>query len=423
MTQARGKSTAPSFSTAREGGIWKIEPAPRAACIEYAIRDVVVPATELERQGHEILKLNIGDPLAYAGLPTPDHMIEAYASALREQRNGYSPSYGLPELRAAIALDEQGKANGGWNCREDDVYVTSGVTEGLQLLFASFLQEGDTVLAPGPHYPPYLAYPQLFGGRTVEYRLDPDRGWRLDLDDVRAKMNDRVKLLVVINPNNPTGGVASRETLLELLEIVRQWPQCTLIADEIYDGLNFSGSHISLASLSPDVPVITCNGVSKVYYAPGWRIGYLALHDPEDRLELVRDALERLFRSRLCASTPAQFGYLAGLQGPKEWMGEYRQRLLQQRDYCLERIAALDGMEVEQPEGAFYMFPRLTHPRWARADKDFVLGLLHEEHVLLVHGSGFSREFGTGFVRIVFLPRMEILEPAFDGIERFLMRC
>jgi aspartate/methionine/tyrosine aminotransferase len=350
-------------------------------------------------------------------------MIEAYCQALKEQRNGYSPSYGLPELRQAIAQDEGSKANGGWSCRADDVYVTTGVTEALQLLFAAFLQPGDKVLAPGPHYPPYMAYPPLFDASTVEYRLDPDHGWRIDLEDVRSKMDDRVRLLVVINPNNPTGGIADRQTLEGLLAIAREWPLVTILADEIYDGLNYSGSHVSLASLSTDVPVIALNGVSKVYYAPGWRIGYMALHDPEGRLALVRDGLERLLRCRLCASTPAQLGYLAGLQGPKDWMAAYRDKLLRQRDYCVERIAALDGLEVATPGGAFYMFPRLTHPRWARDDKAFVLELLQQEKVLLVHGSGFSPEFGSGFVRLVFLPGVDVLEQAFDGIERFLLRA
>ena len=395
---------------------------PRAARIEYAIRDVVVPATELERQGHEILKLNIGDPLAYPGLPTPDHLVEAYIRALRDQHNGYSPSYGLPKLRRAIAADEQGKAGGGWGCTEDDVYVCTGVTEALQILFAAFLEDGDKVLAPGPHYPPYMAYPPLFGGSTIEYRLDPDDGWRLDLEDIRGKMDERVKLLVVINPNNPTGGIADRGMLEALLELAREWPGCTILADEIYDGLNFSDSHVSLASLSSDVPVIALNGVSKVYYAPGWRIGYMAFHDPLNRLVRVRDGVERLLRSRLCASTPAQEGYLAGLQGPRDWMAEYRRKLLVQRDYCLERIAALEGMEVQVPGGAFYMFPRLTHPRWATDDKGFVLDLLHREKVLLVHGSGFSPEFGAGFVRLVFLPGVDVLEESFDRIERFLSR-
>lgn len=396
--------------------------AERAARVEYAIRDVVVPATELERQGHEVLKLNIGDPLAYPGLPTPEHMIEAFAEALRRQNNGYSPSYGLPDLRHAIAEDEKSKVNGGWSCTEDDVYVTTGVTEALQIIFAAALQPGDKVLAPGPHYPPYMAYPPMFGASTVEYRLDPDHGWRIDLEDLRSKMDDKVRLLVVINPNNPTGGIADRETLQGLLEIARQWPLCTVVADEIYDGLNFGGTHLSTASLSPDVPVIALNGVSKVYYAPGWRIGYMALHDPEGRLALVRDGIERLLRSRLCASTPAQKGYLAGLQGPKGWMEDYRARLLQHRDYAVERIRALEGLEVEVPGGSFYMFPRITHPRWAKDDKAFVLQLLQEEKVLLVHGSGFSPKLGAGFVRIVFLPEVNVLEKAFDRIERFLGR-
>lgn len=392
----------------------------RAARIEYAIRDVVVPATELERQGHEILKLNIGDPLAYPGLPTPAHLVQAYADALHHQRNGYSPSYGLPELRRAIAEDERSKPGGGWSCTEGDVYVTAGVTEALQILFAACLEEGDKVLAPGPHYPPYMAYPPLFGGSTVEYRMDPDNGWRIDLEDLRAKMDERVKLLVVINPNNPTGGTADRATLEGLLELAAQWPQCTVLSDEIYDALHFDGTHVSTASLSREVPVIALNGVSKVYYAPGWRIGYMAIHDPRGRLSLVRDGIERLLRSRLCASTPAQLGYLAGLQGPKDWMDGYRRKVLRQRDYCLERIAAIPGMEVQAPGGSFYMFPRLTHPRWAKDDKAFVLDLLHQEKVLLVHGSGFSPEFGAGFVRLVFLPAVEVLEEVFDRIDRFL---
>ncbi|MEC8705886.1 MAG: aminotransferase class I/II-fold pyridoxal phosphate-dependent enzyme, partial [Candidatus Neomarinimicrobiota bacterium] len=167
----------------------------RAAQIEYAIRDVVVPAAKLEAKGHNILKLNIGDPLAYPGLPTPDHMVEAYQRALIDQHNGYSEAYGLVDLREAIAYDERSKANGGWNCRLEDVYICHGVTEALQLIFAAYLNKGDEVLAPGPHYPPYMAYPQLFGGKTVEYRLNSNNGWSIDFDDIESKMNDRVKLL------------------------------------------------------------------------------------------------------------------------------------------------------------------------------------------------------------------------------------
>ena len=397
----------------------QIPVAPRASNIEYAIRDVVVPATKLEEQGHTILKLNIGDPIAYPGLPTPQHMVDAYAAALHDGHNGYSPSYGLPSLRAAIAKDEQRK---GWPAQPEDVYVCHGVTEALQILFASVLCEGDKVLAPGPHYPPYMAYPQMYGATTVEYMLKPNDGWRLDLDDIREKMDDSVRLLVLINPNNPCGSVANAEEIAGVLDIARNYPNCIVVADEIYDGLDFTGEHVSVAKCSTDVPVVCLNGVSKVYYAPGWRIGYMAIHDPSKRMLLVRDGIERMLRSRLCASTPAQLGYLAGLESDRSWMKGYAAKVVEQRDVCVERIRSIDGLEVQSSGGAFYMFVKLTNEKWALDDKQFVLDLLHEEHVLVVHGSGFSPELGRGHFRIVYLPEVGVLNEAFDRIERFLIR-
>ena len=397
----------------------QIPVAPRASNIEYAIRDVVVPATQLEQEGHTILKLNIGDPIAYPGLPTPQHMVDAYAEALQQGHNGYSPSYGLPVLREAIAKDERKK---GWNAQAEDVYVCHGVTEALQILFASVLCEGDKVLAPGPHYPPYMAYPQMYGATTVEYMLKPDDGWRLDLDDIKAKMDDSVRLLVLINPNNPCGSVANAEEIDAVLSIAKAYPNCIVVADEIYDGLDFTGQHVSVAKCSTEVPVVCLNGVSKVYYAPGWRIGYMAIHDPTQRMHLVRDGIERMLRSRLCASTPAQLGYLAGLESDRSWMDAYSQKVVAQRDVCVDRINGIDGLEVQSSGGAFYMFVKLTDPKWAEDDKQFVLDLLHEEHVLVVHGSGFSPELGRGHFRIVYLPEISVLNEAFDRIERFLIR-
>ena len=397
----------------------QIPVAKRAASIEYAIRDVVVPATALEAQGHEIIKLNIGDPIAYPGLPTPKHMVDAYVNALQTGNNGYSPSYGLPDLRAAIAQDERRK---GWPAKQDDIYVCHGVTEALQVIFAATLEEGDIVLAPGPHYPPYLAYPQMFGATTLEYKLKPDDDWKLDFDDIESKMSDDVKLLVLINPNNPCGAVAGKDEIFRILSIARKWPNCIVIADEIYDGLDFTGEHRSVASLSPDVPVFVLNGVSKVYYAPGWSIGYLGIHDPKGRLVSIRDGIERLLRSRLCASTPAQMGYLAGLDGDRSWMRSYSDKIKRQRDLCVKRINSIEGLEVQSSGGAFYMFIKLTDEQWQQNDKDFVLKLLHEEHVLVVHGSGFSPDLGGGHFRLVYLPDVDILNEAFNRIERFLLR-
>lgn len=389
----------------------------RASSIEYAIRDVVVPAIELEKQGHEIIRLNIGDPLAYKGLQTPEHMISAYKKALDSQENGYGPSYGIPSLRRAIATTESRK---GWACIEEDVYVTHGVTEALQIIFAAFLEPGDTVLAPGPHYPPYMAYPQMYGAKTIEYKLDSDDCWRIDFDDIRSKMDESVKLLVLINPNNPTGNVSLSSEIDSLIEIASGFPNCTIISDEIYDGLDFSGNFVSLASRSNNVPVITLNGVSKVYFAPGWRIGYMAWHDPKGVLTKVRDGVERLLRSRLCASTPAQHGFLAGLIGDQGWLSGHRELIRKRLDYSLSRIDSIDGIECQPPGGAFYLFVRITDPSLSLDDKKFVLDLLHKKHVLLVHGSGFSPEMGKGHFRMVCLPEVELLSEAFDRIEAFL---
>ena len=391
----------------------------RAARIEYAIRDVVIPATKLEQQGHEILKLNIGDPIAYPGLPTPAHMVAAFQQSLADGESGYSHSYGVPSRYDAIAVDETRK---GRNGSADDVYVCHGVTEALQIIFAATLETGTKVLAPGPHYPPYMAYPQMFGAKTIEYRLASDDGWKVDFDDIEVKMDEDVRLLVLINPNNPCGNVAGSDEIDRLLEIAGKWPNCMIIADEIYDRLDFTGTQVSVASRSSDTPVFTLNGVSKNYYAPGWRIGYIAIHDPSERLSLVRDGIERLLRSRLCASTPAQMGYLAGLQGEKDWMKGYFDKVEEQRDLCLARISQIEGLEVEAPGGAFYMFVRLTDERWRDDDKAFVLQLLEQEHVLVVHGSGFSQELGKGHIRIVYLPNIEVLNLAFDRIDNFLKR-
>ena len=195
-----------------------------------------------------------------------------------------------------------------------------------------------------------------------------------------------------------------------------------IVADEIYDGLDYTGKHVSIASRSDCVPVFALNGVSKVYYAPGWRIGYLAIHDPTKVMGDVRDGIERILRSRLCASTPAQLGYLAGLENDRTWMGEYASKVRKRRNLSLKRITEIEGLEVQEPGGAFYIFVRLLDEKWAKNDKEFVLNLLQEEKVLVVHGSGFSPERGEGHIRIVYLADEDTLNKAFDKIESFLIR-
>ena len=262
----------------------------------------------------------------------------------------------------------------------------------------------------------------MYGAETIEYSLDAYDGWALDFDDIEEKMNANVRLFVLINPNNPTGAVIGKKEIERLLTILEAWPDCILVADEIYDGLDFSNRQVSAASCSKLTPVVTMNGVSKVYYAPGWRIGYMAIHDPKSTMASIRDGIERILRSRLCASTPAQLGFLAGLNQDRSWMNDYSNTVKERRDVCLDRIASIEGLEVEAPEGAFYMFVRLTDEKWKNNDKEFVLQLLHEEHVLLVHGSGFSKDKGKGHVRLVFLPDVQTLHTAFDRIDSFLLR-
>ena len=274
--------------------------------VEYAIRDLVLPATKLENQGHKIIKLNIGDPLAYPNFPTPAHMLNAYVEALNKQKNGYSPSYGIEPLRSAIADFEKNQKNGGWDCKPSDVYITSGVSEALLILFASFLFPDDKILTPGPFYPPYVSYPPIFQSTAIQYRLKEDDNWKIDFDDLKNKLDNNVKLLSIINPNNTTGSILEKNEILQLIEIVEDYPNCTIVSDEIYNKFNFTNEHISVASLSKKTPVITLNGISKGYFAPGWRIGYIAIHDPENKLEYVRDGIEKLLRGRLSAPTPAQ---------------------------------------------------------------------------------------------------------------------
>ena len=236
-------------------------------------------------------------------------MVEAYASALKDGRNGYSPSYGITALREAIARDEQRK---GWPASADDVYVCHGVTEALQLIFAAVLEEGSKVLAPDPITHP--TWPIL--RCTVQKPWNTNFTATMSGNLISAIFAQKWTTMFVCwcssTPTIRAARCAGRQ-VDALLAIARDYPNCIVVADEIYDGLDFTGQHVSVASRSSDVPVIALNGVSKVYYAPGWRIGYMALHDPTNRLPLVRDRVERLLRSRLCASTPAQLGYLAGL--------------------------------------------------------------------------------------------------------------
>ncbi|HII60329.1 pyridoxal phosphate-dependent aminotransferase [Pyrococcus horikoshii] len=386
----------------------------RALSIEYAIRDVVLPARELEKKGIKVIRLNIGDPVKFDFQP-PEHMKEAYCRAIQEGHNYYGDSEGLIELREAIVKRE--KEKNGVDITPDDVRVTAAVTEALQLIFGALLDPGDEILIPGPSYPPYTGLVKFYGGKPVEYRTIEEEGWQPDIDDLRKKISERTKAIAVINPNNPTGALYDKKTIEEIINVAGEH-DLVVLSDEIYDLMTYEGKHISPGSLTKDVPVIVMNGLSKVYFATGWRLGYMYFVDPEGKLSEVREAIDKLARIRICPNTPGQFAAIAGLTGSMDYLKEYMKKLKERRDFIYKRLNEIPGISTTKPQGAFYIFPRIEEGPW-KSDKEFVLDVLHNAHVLFVHGSGFG-EYGKGHFRIVFLPPIEILEEAMDRFEKFM---
>lgn len=393
-----------------------IHPSDRAKGVEYAIRDVVLPARELERRGVKVICLNIGDPGKYDFQP-PKHMREAYCRAIEEGHNYYGPSEGLPELREAVVKRE--KRKNGVNITSDDVRVTTAVTEALQLLFGALLDPGDNILVPSPSYPPYVGLVKFYGAVPNEYLTVEENGWQPDIDDMRKRINERTKAIAVINPNNPTGALYEKETIKVILDLAGEY-DIPVISDEIYDLMTYEGKHVSPGSLTKDVPVMVMNGLSKVYFATGWRLGYFYYVDPEGKLDEVREAVDKLMRIRICPNTPAQFAALAGLTGPMDYLKEYMTKLRERRDYIYKRLQEIPGVSTQKPQGAFYIFPKIEERKW-RNDKEFVLDVLKEAHVLFVHGSGFGHA-GEWHFRIVFLPPVEVLEEAMNRFEAFMRK-
>lgn len=397
---------------------------PRSLGVEYAIRDVVIPARELEKQGHEILKLNIGDPIAY-GFQPPQHMIDAMAEAAKAGFNGYSPSEGDPDLVDAIIAREKRRNNVSY--APEDVLVGTGVSEVLQLLMGSAVLPGDEVLIPGPTYPPYESLVKYFGGTPVAYKTVEEEDWQPDIDDLRKKITPKTKAVSLINPNNPTGALYSEKIVKELAGLVGEYQnQMFLISDEIYDEMTFDGKQVASASVGGDVPMVTLNGMSKVYLAPGWRLGHALWNDPTGSLAEIREGCLKVARNRICASSVAQKAAAAALNGSQDHIAKMNNALRPRRDLAVKRLNEIEGISSAKPDGAFYAFPKLDFMTEGRGpwktDKEFVLDFLNEEKVLTVHGSGFDKTYGKDHFRIVILPEMDILGTAFDRLESFLER-
>jgi len=394
-----------------------IRPSRRAEEIEYAIRDVIAKAEEVRRNGKKIIHLNIGDPVKY-GFDTPCHIKEAMKKAIDAGANYYSASEGLKELRDAVAQKENLVNHAQIEGR--DVVITQGISEAIFFLMAAMVTHGDDVLLPGPCYSPYLSYAKFFDGTAVTYRTVEERGWAPDLEDLERKITEKTRLLVVINPNNPTGSVYSRQELERIIEIAARH-NLPVATDEIYDRIVYDDTFTSVASIAGDVPILGLNGFSKAYLMTGWRLGYIYVQDPTGKLKHVWEGIEKMSRIRLCASTPTQKAGVQALTGPQTHIPEMVSKLKQRRDFTLKRISGIPKLSVTKPRGAFYVFPKidLSGTPWSN-DNQFITELLKETGVLVVNGSGFDPNYGSGHFRSVFLPDEPLLSEAFDAIENYM---
>ncbi len=385
----------------------------------YEIRGPALQqAKKLEEEGYKILKLNIGNPGAF-GFDAPEEILRDVILNL-PQSQGYSDSKGLFAARKAIMHETQRLNVKG--VAIDDIYLGNGVSELIVLAMQGLLNNGDEVLVPAPDYPLWTAAITLAGGNAVHYVCDEEAEWQPDIADIRKKITKNTKAIVVINPNNPTGAVYSRELLLEIVELARQH-NLIIYADEIYDKILYDGAvHVPLASLADDVLVISFNGLSKNYRLAGFRAGWMVLSGAKGKAKDYIEGLEILSNMRLCSNVPAQQAVqtaLGGYQSINELIIPGG-RLRDQRDIAWNMLTAMPGVSCVKPKGAIYLFPRLD-PKVHKivSDDRFVLDFLLEEKVLLVKGSGFNIKDMNHF-RIVFLPSKDVLEDAMTRLGRFL---
>ena len=385
----------------------------------YDIRGPILDeATRLEQEGNRITKLNIGNPAPF-GFEAPEEVLVDMIRNLPISQ-GYCDSQGLYSARKAVM--QYGQRKGIAGVEIDDITVGNGVSELIVMALQGLLNNGDEVLIPAPDYPLWTAATHLSGGRAVHYRCDEDNGWFPDVADIEAKITDRTRALVVINPNNPTGAVYSRESLQQLVEVARRH-DLVVMADEIYDKILYDeAEHTSIASLADDVLFVTMNGLSKTYRVAGFRSGWMTVSGAKNRASEYIEALRLLSSMRLCANVPAQHAIQSSLGGYQS-IAEFTTpggRLYEQRAVAYEMINNIDGLSCTKPQGALYLFPKIDADRFGiKDDEQFVLDFLRSEHVLLVQGTGFNMPEPDHF-RIVFLPTVRDLKNAIGRLEKFL---
>ncbi|MFQ5496251.1 MAG: aminotransferase class I/II-fold pyridoxal phosphate-dependent enzyme [Nitrosopumilus sp.] len=384
----------------------------KVAGVEYAIRDIVLAARKVQQKGMQVDYLNIGDPVQF-GFQPPDNVKQAMIDAINRGENYYSTSEGLLELREEIAKKENAK---GLSIGADEILVTNGVSEGLDMVISSIVEEGDEVLLPGPYYPPYASYVRLHGGIPVEFAVDLNNSTP-DIDDIKSKITSKTVAICLISPNNPTGVVFNEKSLKELVEIANQNNLYT-ICDEIYDQIVFDEKFVGIGKVAGDSPVIVLNGFSKVHLMSGWRIGYIAFNQ-SPQLEALRENLPKLARVRIATSLPVQHAALESLRGPQNYISNFVSEIKKRRDLVVKRLNEMPGISCSNPKGSFYAFPKIEDNRFG-TDKEFVTQLLETKGVLTVHGSGFGEKYGSGHFRLVYLPSLQVLDSAMNKIEEFV---
>ena len=386
----------------------------------YDIRGPVLQeAKRLEEEGNKVLKLNIGNPAPF-GFEAPDEILVDVIRNLPSSQ-GYSDSKGLFSARKAIMQHYQ--ARDMRDVTVEDIYIGNGVSELIVQAMQALLNDGDEMLVPAPDYPLWTAAVSLSGGNAVHYMCDEQQGWFPDLDDIRRKISPRTRGIVIINPNNPTGAVYSKEILLEIVEIARQH-NLIIFADEIYDKILYDDAqHHSIAAMAPDLLTVTFNGLSKTYRVAGFRQGWMVLNGPKKQAKGYIEGLNMLASMRLCANVPMQHAIqtaLGGYQSISEFILPGG-RLYEQRNRAWELINQIPGVSCVKPMGALYMFPKIDLNRYSiKDDQKMILDLLLQEKVLLVQGTAFNWPHPDHF-RIVTPPRENDLEMAIQKFGRFIV--
>jgi len=399
--------------------VQEIHQSRKLADVLYDIRGPVLEeARRLEEQGQRIMKLNIGNPHPF-GFEAPAEILVDVVRNLQESQ-GYSDSKGLRSARTAVVQHYQERGIDITN--PDDVWLGNGVSELIQLALNALLDSGDEVLIPAPDYPLWSASTSLAGGAPVHYLCDEDDDWNPSFADLEAKLTPRTRAIVVINPNNPTGAVYSREVLRRIAEIAAE-RNLIVFADEIYDKILYDGAvHHTFAALAPDVLTLTFSGLSKAYRLAGFRSGWMVVTGPREHATSYLEGIEMLTNMRLCANVPAQHAIQTALGGRQSIRDLILPggRLLAQRDAALEALAKIPGVSCVKPKGALYVFPKLDPQMYPIADdRRFVLDFLRAEHVLVVQGTGFSWP-STDHLRIVTLPWAKDLTEAIGRLGNFL---